>query len=416
MVDGKMQALEALRKDVAEACDDVPRALLKIFAEKLMGAEVDALCQAGYGERSADRVNQRNGYRMRRWDTRVGTVDLAIPKLRAGSYFPEALLEPRRRAEKALMAAVVEAYVQGVSTRRVEQLVKTMGLEGMSKSQVSRLAESLDADVEAFRERPLGESAYTYLWLDATMHKCREGGRVLNVATVIAVGVNDDGLREVLGVDIFPTESGAGWESFLRGLVDRGLRDVQLVVSDAHCGLRDAIAKVLQESSWQRCRTHFMRNLLSQVQRNAQDAVATIVRSIFAQPNRNAVAEQHSRVVAQLAEMGFDQASHLLTDARDDVLAFSAFPKEHWKQIWSNNPLERLNKEIKRRTRVVGVFPNRAAIIRLVGALLAEENDEWAECRRYMNPKTLTKARLKLIDGGKNPKTKPKRRRRIAAA
>lgn len=399
MVDSNMKALAVLRKRIEDGEVNIPLEMVKAFAEHLMGAEADALCGAGYGERSPERVNHRNGYRLRDWDTRVGTMSLAIPKLRRGSYYPDWLLEPRRRAEKALAAVVVEAYVRGVSTRRVEGLVQAMGLERMSKSQVSELAKELDDVVESFRGRPLDQGPYTYVWLDALTQKCREGGRIVNVATVVATGVNVEGHREILGLDIFSAEDGAAWTSFLRGLVARGLSDVQLVISDAHLGLKAAIAAVFPGSSWQRCRTHFMRNLITHVTKANQDAIATLVRSIFQQTTRDEVVAQHRSVVDRLAESGFERAAELLDEAGADLLAFAPFPTQHWKQIWSNNPQERLNKEIRRRTDVVGIFPNRPAVIRLVGAVLAEQNDEWAVARCYMNPTLLAKARMNLIEG-----------------
>jgi putative transposase len=376
-----IDAIEWLRKQV-EAAPDGLRTMLTEMVNVLMGAEVDAVCGAGYGERSADRANSRNGYRARPWDTRVGSIDLQIPKLRQGSYFPAWLLEPRRRAEKALTAVVAEAYALGVSTRKVEDLVQALGIEKLSKSQVSQLAKELDGVVKSFRERPLAGS-FTYLWLDALVMKCREGGRIVNVACLVAVGVNDDGRREILGLDVVTAEDGAGWLAFLRGLRARGLKGVKLVVSDAHSGLRDAIDSVLRGASWQRCRTHFVRNLLTRVPRAAHAIVATYVRTIFMQPDAESVRAQHARTVEQLRNR-FPKAAALLEDAAEELLAFTAFPKEHWRQIWSNNPQERLNREIRRRTDVVGIFPNRDAIIRLVGAVLCEIHDDWAVVRRYM--------------------------------
>jgi transposase-like protein len=285
-----------------------------------------------------------------------------------------------------------------VSTRRVEGLVHTLGIESLSKSQVSRMAKELDAEVGAFRARPLDGGPYTYVSLDAMTQKVREHGRIVNVAVVIAVGVNAEGHREVLGVDVITTEDGAGWLAFLRGLVARGLAGTTLVISDAHPGLVDAVRSTLTGATWQRCRTHFMRNLLTRVPRSAQAVVATLVRTIFAQPDAASVWEQHARVVEQLTER-FPAAAELLAEAGADVLAFTALPKEHWRQIWSNNPQERLNKELRRRTDVVGIFPNRDAVIRLVGSVLAEQHDEWAVVRRYMSAESLAKARLHLIDG-----------------
>ncbi len=351
-----MGPAELVRKYLeSPAGTDLLGDMIKMAAELLMDADVDVLCGAGYGERRPERVNSRNGHRQRRWDTRGGSVTLDIPKLRKGSCLPS-LLEPRRRAEQALVAVICQAYVEGVSTRRVDDLVRSMGIDGMSKSQVSELAKDLDAKVAAFRDRPLDAGPYTYVWIDALYHKVREGGRVVSLATVIASGVNADGHREVLGVDVITTEDGAGWTAFLRGLVARGLSGVCLVVSDAHEGLKAAIVAVLGGAAWQRCRTHFMRNLLCRVPKAAQAMVATLVRTIFAQPDAPSVAAQYQRVVDQLVE-SFPDAAECLIDAEAELLAFATFPVEHWRQIWSNNPQERLNKELRRRTDVVGIFP-----------------------------------------------------------
>lgn len=391
MAKTSMPVDEFLRKGFEEHGGDLMREMLTAVAQVLMSADVDALCGASYGTRSEDRVNRRNGYRSRRWDTRVGTIDLPIPKVREGSYFPDWLLEPRRRSEKALMSAIVESYVNGVSTRKVDRLVRAMGIDGVSKSRVSEIAKSLDEVVETFRTRPLDTGPYRFVWLDAMQIKSREAGRVVNVTAVVAIAVNDDGYREILGIDVITSEDGAGWLAFLRGLVSRGLSGVELVVSDAHAGLKDAIASALSGASWQRCRTHFMTNLLTKVPKAAQQAVATLVRSIFAQPDRDSVHAQYEQVLTEL-EKRFPDASQVLADARDEILAFAVFPKTVWKQIWSNNPLERLNKEIRRRTDVVGIFPNRAAVVRLVGAVLAEQHDEWAISRRYMSLEALAAA------------------------
>ena len=387
-----------VREQLESASPDLLRAMVKTFAEALMSAEADAVCGAPYGQRSEERTNQRNGYRAREWDTRAGTVELAIPKLRQGSYFPDWLLTYRRRAEQALVSVVATSYLLGVSTRRVEKLVEQLGVASLSKSQVSEMAEYLDAQVEAFRNRPLDAGPYTFVWCDALTVKVREGGRTVNVHALIAVGVNGDGGREVLGLDIASQEDGAGWLGFLRGLTARGLAGVKLVISDAHRGLVDAIGAALPGAAWQRCRTHYLRNLLAKVPKSAQPWVATMVRTIFDQPDAASVRAQFGRVVEAVEARYPDAATHL-DDARDDLLAFAGFPHEVWRQIWSNNPQERLNKEIRRRTDVVGIFPNRAAIIRLVGAVLAEQTDEWTEQRRYMGLEILTKARLTLIDG-----------------
>lgn len=393
----KMEMGEILRKRLLEAGPDQLREMVQMFAEALMSAEADGLCGAAYGERSEDRVNRRNGYRQRRWDTRVGSIELAIPKLRSGSYFPDWLLEPRRRSERALIAVVAECYVNGVSTRKVDKVVQQLGIDGISKSQVSELAKSLDEQVQAFRTRPLEAGAYPYVWLDALYVKCREDGRIANVAVVVATGVTDDGHREVLGVDTVSAEDEASWTGFLRSLVARDLSGVQLVVSDAHEGLKNAIGKVLHGASWQRCRTHFMRNLLSKVPKSAQSLVATLVRGIFEQPDSEAVLRMHAEVVEKL-EAKFAKAAELLEEAGPDVLAFTAFPKEHWRRIWSNNPLERLNKELRRRSDVVGIFPNRDAVIRLLGAVLCEQHDEWAVARRYLTIGSLDQLKRRADD------------------
>jgi transposase-like protein len=381
MVDPSVHGIEWLSKILMDAEPDLIRDLLKRMVEHLMSADADLACNASYRARDDDRITTRNGYRQRRWDSRVGTIDLKVPKLRKGTYFPHWLLEPRRRVERAMVTVIAEAYRAGVSTRRVEHLAEAMGISGLSKSQVSELAGSLDEEVAAFRNRPL--QVYPYVWVDGLAVKCREGGRIVNVCVVVATGVNSDGQRETLGLDIITGEDGAGWLAFLKGLTARGLRGTQLVISDSHTGLKGAIAAALPGSSWQRCRTHFMRNLLCKVPKSAQDIVATTVRTIFSQFTVEETHAQHARVVTQLTDR-FREAAHLLADAGPEILAFTAFPKQHWRQIWSNNPQERLNKEIRRRTDVVGVFPNRDAAILLIGAVLAEMNDEWAEIRRYM--------------------------------
>jgi putative transposase len=381
------------------ASPDLLREMIKGFAQRMMDADVEVRCNAGYGEVTPDRVNSRNGYRRREWDTRAGTIELAIPKLRQGSYYPE-FLEHRRRAERALASVVATSYLLGVSTRRVEKLAASLGVTGLSKSQVSRMAAELDEMVAGFRARKLDAGPYTFLWLDALTQKVREGGRTVNVHALIATGVNADGKREILGIEVASSEDGAGWLAFLRGLVARGLSGVALVTSDCHQGLRDAIASVLPGAAWQRCRTHYHRNLLTLVPKSAQPWVSTLVRTIFEQPDAASVRAQHTQVVTAL-EAKFPQAAVHLDEARDDILAFTAFPREIWRQIWSNNPQERLNKEIRRRTDVVGIFPGRDAIIRLVGAVLAEQNDEWTEARRYMGPEILAACQR----NGKQPET-----------
>jgi putative transposase len=376
--------------NLEQASPDLLRAMVKTFAEALMGAEAEVLCGAPYGQPSEDRVNYRNGYRDRRWDTRAGTIELAIPRLRQGSYFPEWLLERRRRSEQALISVVATSYLLGVSTRRVEKLAETLGIKSLSKSQVSELAKSLDASVEQFRSRPLDGGPYRFVQADALTLRVREGGRTVLVHGLIATGVNADGKREILGFDVTSAEDGAGWLAFFRGLVARGLAGVVLVTSDAHRGLVAAIAATLPGASWQRCRTHYLRDLLTKVAKSSQPWVATLVRTIFDQPDAAEVAAQFDRVVAAL-EGKLPAAAGHLSAARDDLLAFTAVPREIWRQIWSSNPQERLNREIRRRTDVVGIFPGRDAIIRLVGAVLMEQNDEWTEARRYMGPEILAR-------------------------
>ena len=382
---------------LAAASPDVLREMIRAFAQQMMNAEAEARCGAAYGEVSPDRVNSRNGYRVREWDTRAGTVELAIPELRQGSYFPS-FLEHRRRAEAALASVVATSYLLGVSTRRVEKLAAALGVTSLSKSQVSVMAAELDQMVEQFRSRPLDAGPYTFIWIDALTQKVREGGRTINVHCLVATGVNADGHREILGIDVTSSEDGAGWLAFLRGLVARGLSGVKLVTSDDHAGLVNAIGSVLPGAAWQRCRTHYHRNLLTRVPKTAQPWVSTLVRTIFEQPGADSVRAQHAHVVDALT-IKLPQAAAHLDEARDEILAFTAFPREVWRQIWSSNPQERLNKEIRRRTDVVGIFPGRDAIIRLVGAVLAEQNDEWTESRRYMGPEILAACRKAGQDG-----------------
>jgi transposase-like protein len=364
---------------------DLVRELLAFAAERLMAVEVDGPCGAGHGERSLARTNQRNGYRERAWDTRAGRIDLKIPKLRKGAYFP-ALLEPRRTAERAPAAVIQEAYVHGVSTRAVDDLVQAMGLSGVSKSEVSRLCQEIDGRVNAFLARPI-EGAWPYLWLDATYVLVREHGRIVSTAVIIATAVNSDGRREVLGMATGPSEAEPFWTDFLRSLADRGLRGVKLVVADDHKGLRAAATKVLH-ATLQRCRGHWPRNLLGRVSPGQRSMVAAMLRTIFAQDTPEATREQYRRVADGLRGR-FPKVAAIMDGAEHDVLAHRAFPKEHWPQLASTNPLERLNGEVKRRTNVVGIFPNAAAIVRLVGAILLEQNDEWAVARRSMTLETM---------------------------
>lgn len=387
--DLRMALQDVLRKAQLEGNVDFLREGAQVLAQALMELEVTQHVGAERHARTPERTGQRNGYRERQWDTRVGTMDLRVPRVRDGSYFP-ALLEPRRRAERALVAVVQEAYVQGVSTRRVDELVQALGLQGVSKSQVSVLCQELDGEVERFRTRPL-TAPYPYVWLDATFVKGRQDGRVVSAAVVLATGVNaTTGLREVLGLDVGPSEDGAFWLGFLRSLVARGLSGVQLVISDAHEGLKQAIGAVLHGASWQRCRVHFLRNALALVPKSAAQMVAATIRTVFAQPDASNAQEQWRRV-ADGFRVRYPRLAELLDGAEADVLAYLAFPQEHWRQIWSNNPLERLNREVKRRTDVVGIFPNPAAMVRLVGAVLAEQHDEWQVGRRYFSAESLGK-------------------------
>jgi transposase-like protein len=389
MADEMRMALETLlRKADVEQDVDFLREGARVFSEALMELEVTRHVGAERHERTSERTGQRNGYREREWDTRVGTIELRVPRVRDGSYFPS-LLDPRKRGERALVAVVQEAYVQGVSTRRVDDLVQALGISGISKSQVSRLCQTLDTEVERFRTRPL-VGPYPYIWLDATYLKVRDQGRVVSMAVVIAVAVRATGEREVLGLDVGPSEDGAFWLQFLRSLVARGLSGVRLVISDAHQGLTGAIAAVLQGAGWQRCRVHFVRNALALVPKSAAPMVAATIRTVFAQPDPVSAREQWRRV-ADNVRSRHERLATLLDDAEPDVLAYLAFPHEHWRQIWSNNPLERLNREVKRRTDVVGIFPNDGAVIRLVGAILAEQHDEWQIARRYFSAESLAK-------------------------
>lgn len=382
MTEERMAPLELIEK---RADGDMVRELLAYAAERLMAVEVEGLCGARHGERSLARTNQRNGYRERPWETRAGRIELKIPKLRKGSYFP-ALLEPRRTAERALAAVIQEAYVHGVSTRAVDDLVRAMGLSGVSKSEVSRLCAEIDGRVNAFLARPI-EGEWPYLWIDATYVRVRENGRIVSTAVIIATAVNSDGRREVLGMATGPSEAEPFWTDFLRSLADRGLRGVRLVVADDHQGLRAAATRVLH-ATLQRCRVHWMRNLLGRVPPSQRAMVAAMLRTIFAQDTKDAAHGQWRKVADGLRER-FPKVAELMDGAEHDVLAHRAFPKEHWPQLASTNPLERLNGEVKRRTDVVGIFPNAAAITRLVGAVLLEQNDEWAVARRYMTLETI---------------------------
>ena len=389
MADDSMALLETLRKATAEGDVDVLREGVRMLAQAIMEAEVSELTGVPKGERDPERrLTSRNGYRDRRWDTRVGSVELAIPRVRDGSYFPS-LLEPRRRAERALLAVVQEAYVSGVSTRRVDDLVRALGIEGISKSEVSRICTALDAEVEAFRSRSLAGEAYPYLWLDATYVKVREGGRVVSMALLVATGVALTGERRVLGLELSAGhDEGSAWPRFVRSLVERGLGGVRLVISDDHAGLVKAIDEQFLGAAWQRCRVHLTRNAQDLVPRSARSMVASAIRMVIEQPDGMSAREQLDRVIDSLRPR-FPAVAELLTRAEAGLLAHFDFPESHRRQIRSTNPLERLNKEIKRRTGVVGIFPTRASVIRLVGMILAEQDDEWQDGRRYFRPETL---------------------------
>ena len=381
-----------LEEQLAQASPDLLRELLTTFINTLMSADADAVCGAAYGTTSLDRTNRRNGYRPRDFDTRAGTLELAIPKLRQQTYFPEWLLERRKRAERALTSVVATCYLLGVSTRRMDKLVQSLGITTLSKSQVSEMAKDLDAHVEEFRTRRLSDAGpFTFVAADALVLKVREGGRVVPVHALVATGVNADGHREILGLQVTTSEDGAGWLGFFRDLTARGLSGVKLVTSDAHAGLTAAVTATLPGAAWQRCRTHYAANLMSVTPKSSWPWVKALLHSIYDQPDADSVHAQFDRVVDALTEKLPAVAAHL-EQARADILAFTAFPKEIWRQIWSNNPSERLNREIRRRTDVVGIFPDRPSIIRLVGAVLAEQHDEWAEGRRYLGLDVLTRA------------------------
>jgi putative transposase len=393
---GRMSVQELLGKVLADEHADVLRQAVVWLAEQLMEAEVSQVAGAGYGERSAERVARRNGYRERAWDTRVGSIELAIPKLRQGSYFPS-FLEPRRRSEQALVAVVQEAYVNGVSTRKVDRLVEALGLAGVSKDTVSRLCRGLDEQVTAFRERPL-ERAYPYLWLDAKIEKVRAGGRVEHRALVVAYAVDAGGQREVIGLDVGAAETEAFWREFLRSLVRRGLAGVQLVVSDAHEGLKAAIAQVLS-CPWQRCTVHFLGDALGRCPKDLQQLVGAAIRPIF----RAATLEEARRLLAETVthlEGRVPKVARLLLEAAEaELLAFYGFPAAHRSKLRSTNPLERVNREIGRRTDVVGVFPNDAALLRLAGSLLIEQNDEWLVSRRYLSEASMAELTINPTTG-----------------
>lgn len=388
MANPRMSLLEEIRKAAADRDEDLVKAALRKTLQDLIEAEVATIIGADRHERTEERNNQRNGHRERQWDTRVGTIDLQIPKLRKGSFFPS-LLEPRRMTETALLSVVQQAYVCGVSTRKVDHLVRSLGLEGIDKSRVSRICKELDEMVHDFRTRPL-EGQWPYLWLDATYLKVRQNGRVVSMAAVIAVSVSERGERRVVGFDLGPSEAEDFWLHFLREVQERGLRGLQLVISDAHLGLRKAIQAVFGGATWQRCRVHFMRNVLALVPKHAQPVVSAAVRTILAQPDQASALAQLERVADSLRTQ-FPKVASLLLEGAEDVLAYMSFPPEHWRQLHSTNPLERLNKEVKRRSDVVGIFPDVPSVLRLVGAILSEQNDEWETSRRYFSQESMSK-------------------------
>ena len=382
MAEKTIELNEYLRNVGAEGERDFLREAAELVVRLLMDAEVSEQIGAERYERSETREAQRNGYRDRNWETRLGDVRVRIPKLRQGTYYPS-FLEPRRRAERALMAVIQSAYVQGVSTRKVDHLVQALGLSGVDKSKVSRICKELDEAVTAFRERPL-EVAYPYLWLDALYLKVRQNHRIVNMAVVIAVGVRETGEREILAIDIGASEDEAFWRAFLRGMVQRGLRGVELVISDGNEGLRTAIAAVLAGAGWQRCRVHLMRNVLSHVPKGDKSLVSMALRMIFSQPNQEAARQQLAEVVAGMGAH-WPKAAQVLEAGEDDVLMYMSFPPDHWSRIYSTNPLERVNREVKRRTDVVGIFPDRGSVLRLVGSVLIEVHEEWQVGRRYFS-------------------------------
>ena len=386
-----------LGEALAEASPDLMRSLLQTMINALLSADADAVVGAEYGRPTPGRTAQRNGYRHRDLDTRVGTIDVAIPKLRKGTYFPEWLLERRKRAETALITVVADCYLAGVSTRRMDKLVKTLGIDSLSKSQVSRMAAELDEHVEQFRHRPLDAAGpFTFLAADALTMKVREGGRVINAVVLLATGVNGDGHREVLGMRVATSETGVAWNEFFADLVARGLSGVRLVTSDAHPGLVEAIAANLPGAAWQRCRTHYAANLMAVTPKSMWPAVKAMLHSVYDQPDATAVHAQFDRLL-DYVDGKLPAVHDHLDQARADILAFTEFPKDVWTQIWSNNPQERLNREIRRRTDAVGIFPTREAIVRLVGAVLAEQTDEWAEGRRYLGLEVLARCRVNPV-------------------
>jgi putative transposase len=388
MTDPSVTLREYLSKMGLQLDSDLLREGMVVLARLLMEWEVSEQIGAERYQRRPERQTQRNGYRERGWETRVGEIPLRVPKLRQGTYFP-GFLEPRRRAERALVAVVQAAYIEGVSTRKVDELVQALGLSGIDKSKVSRMCHDLDEAVTLFRNRPL-EVAYPYLWLDALYLKVRQNHRIVSMALVIAIGVRETGEREILGVDLGAGEDAAFWTAFLRGLVGRGLQQVALVISDAHQGLREAISVVLAGAAWQRCRVHFMRNVLAHVPQADKSMVAAAIRTVFAQRDQRAAKEQ-LREVVRVMEPRWPRAAQVLAGGEEEVLTYLTFPAEHWSRIYSTNPLERLNREVKRRADVVGIFPDGEAVLRLVGSVLIEIHEEWQAERRYFSLDSMAK-------------------------
>ena len=380
---------------LSQASPDLMRQMLQNFINQILSTQADQICGADYATTSESRTNVRNGYRHRDLDTRVGTVDVAVPKLRTGSFFPDWLLERRTLAERALTTVIATCYLKGVSTRRMNDLVASLGINNLSKSQVSDMAKDLDQMVEDFRTRPLDTGPYLYVSCDALTMKVREGGRVVKTSVLLATGVNAEGYRELLGMQVATSESVASWTGFFRDLKARGLDQVYLVTSDAHLGIQHAISDVLPNASWQRCRTHFAKNLSGLVPKNQWPTLSAMFHTIFQQPDAEAVWKQAREVVA-FCEQKFPHVADYLEEALDELLAFTQAPKAVWRKVWSNNPTERLNREIRRRTDVVGIFPNREAVIRLVGAVLAEQHDDWIQQKRYMSLASLEQTKAMM--------------------
>lgn len=383
---------------LAQASPDLMREMLQGFINQILSTQADQVCGADYATVSDARTNVRNGYRHRDLDTRVGTVDVAVPKLRTGSFFPDWLLERRTRAERALTTVIATCYLKGVSTRRMNDLVATLGINNLSKSQVSEMAKDLDQMVEDFRTRPLDTGPYLYVSCDALTMKVREGGRVVKTSVLLATGVNAEGYRELLGMQVATSESVASWTGFFRDLKARGLHDVYLVTSDAHLGIQHAIGEVLPNASWQRCRTHFAKNLSGLVPKSQWPTLSAMFHTIFQQPDAASVWNQAQEVVT-FCEQKFPHVADYLEESLDELLAFTNAPKAVWTKVWSNNPTERLNREIRRRTDVVGIFPNRDAVVRLVGAVLAEQHDDWIQQKRYMSLTSLEQTKTMMTAG-----------------